>query len=388
MEETLKQIKNRGACKQMRNITEITCNRKKEHLSLCASQKIRYRKKQTLFEDIELIHCALPEMSIDKIDTQTIFAGKKLKAPIWISSMTGGTDTAETFNQDLAKIAEMFGIGICLGSIKPMLLDPARKKDYQVRKYAGETLLMGNIGATEIMKRGVDEIYEALKTIETDGVCIHLNTLMELIQPHGDKNFEGVIEGIERFVDKVMNKFIVVVKETGCGLSLRDGKLLKKCGVEYVEVAGAGGTSWIGVETLRANGRSERIGNVLWDWGIPTAVSTSWMVNLGFNVISSGGIRNGMEIGKAISLGAKITGIAAPLVRRYVKAGKAGVFEYITDIIEGLRYTMLGCGAKNIKELSEAKNILGMNINRWISAGYSSYKACLDEQNELIEVDR
>ena len=344
--------------------------RKADHLSLCATNEVAYKNKTTLFEQMELIPRALPELRIQDVDTSTSIAGKSLAAPLWISAMTGGASLADVINKELAATAQELGIGFCLGSMRPMLNDPARAADFQVRDVAPDALVMGNIGATEIARTGPEPVLETLKKVGADGIGVHLNPMMELIQPGGDTDFTGVINAVAALVEAAGDDLMIFVKETGCGLSWRDGEDLKKAGVEVVEVAGAGGTSWIGVEALRSEGAQERIGKIMWDWGIPTAVSTAWMADQGFTVISSGGIRSGLDMARAVAMGAGLTGVAAPLIQARDKGGIRLVREYLDDLIFGLKIAMVGCGAADLAALSSVPRVLGPDLSRWIETGW------------------
>jgi isopentenyl-diphosphate delta-isomerase len=344
--------------------------RKTDHLSLCATDKVTFRNKTTLFEQMELIPRALPALRIQEVNTSTSIAGKPLAAPLWISAMTGGASDSGAINRELAFMAQELGIGFCLGSMRSMLSDSVRAADFLVRDAAPDALVMGNIGATEIARTGPEPVLEAIDKIGADGIGVHLNPMMELIQPGGDTDFTGVIDAIATLVEAAGDDLTVFVKETGCGLSWKDGEDLKKAGVKVVEVSGAGGTSWIGVETLRADGAQGRIGKTMWDWGIPTAVSTAWMADQGFSVISSGGIRSGLDIAKAVAMGARLTGVAAPLIQAREKGGIRLVREYLDDLIFGLKIAMVGCGAADLTELNSVPRVLGPDLSRWIETGW------------------
>ena len=344
--------------------------RKADHISLCATDEVAHKNKTTLFEQMELIPRALPELRMQDINSSTSIAGKSLLAPLWISAMTGGAFKSGAINRELAATAQELGIGFCLGSMRPMLSDPARAADFQVRDVAPDALVMGNIGATEIARTGPEPVLEAINKIGVDGIGVHLNPMMELIQPEGDTNFTGVIDAVAALVEAAGDDLTVFVKETGCGLSWRDGEDLKKAGVRFVEVSGAGGTSWIGVETLRADGAQKRTGKTMWDWGIPTAVSTAWMIDQGFTVISSGGIRSGLDIAKAIAMGAALTGVAAPLIQAREKGGVRLMREYLDDLIFGLKVAMVGCGAADLAALTSVPRVLGPDLSRWIETGW------------------
>lgn len=349
-----------------------TENRKKDHLTLCATGDVAYREKTTLLEQVEIVHRATTQLSLDAIDIGTTLAGKELAAPLWIGAMTGGADGTDTFNRELAAIASQLGIGFCLGSIKPLLRDKSRKKDFDVRKDAAGIPLMANIGATEISARGPEPVLEAARSIGANGIGVHLNPLMELIQPGGDTDFGGILDGIAALASSAGEDMIVFVKETGAGLSWQDGQNLKETGIRTVEVAGAGGTSWTGVEASRSSGRDARLGRQLWDWGIPTAVSTAWMVDCELEVIASGGVRTGLDVARCLAMGAAIAGIATPIAAAMDRGGAPAAKELLEDVIAGLRYVMLACGASDIESLRRVPRVLGPDLARWIETGWSS----------------
>jgi len=344
--------------------------RKRDHLALCATDRVGYRDKTTLLEQVELIHRALPEVDLDQVDLTVEFAGKQLSAPLWVSAMTGGAEGAGRLNRELSSLAAERGLGFCLGSMRPMLVDPSRRADFDVRDTAPDILILGNIGATELVRGGPVPVIDALGAVGADGITIHLNPLMELIQPGGDTDFRGALDAIGTFVEQA-GDLAVVVKETGCGLSFNDLQALSGAGVTRVEVAGSGGTSWIGVETLRAEGREKRLGEMLWDWGVPTAVSASWAVELGFETVASGGIRSGLDIARALALGAVLCGVAAPLIRADSVGRVAAMGELLDDLVEGVRFVLLACGAASPADLRNVPRVIGADLQRWIAAGRS-----------------
>ncbi|MFH0901853.1 MAG: type 2 isopentenyl-diphosphate Delta-isomerase, partial [Pseudomonadota bacterium] len=247
--------------------------RKADHLSLAASEQSSFRKTSTLFENVLLVHQALPERSLDEIGLETVVAGHRLAAPLVIAGMTGGTPEAQTLNRDLAIVAEELGIGFGLGSQRPMVLEPGLLSTYQVRDVAPKVFLLGNIGAVQARELGVAGVRELVAKVAANAVCVHVNPAMELVQQGGDHDFRGLVAAIGSLASNL--DVPVIVKETGCGLSPESARCLRDAGVRAVDVGGAGGTSWVGIETLRAaDGSSARsLGEQLWDWGVPTAVS-------------------------------------------------------------------------------------------------------------------
>ncbi|WP_414469294.1 type 2 isopentenyl-diphosphate Delta-isomerase [Methanobacterium sp. ACI-7] len=337
----------------------MTSDRKLEHLLLCANCDVEYQEKSTGFEDIELIHRALPEVNKEEIDIGTELFGKKMDMPLIISAITGGHPAALKINKELAKAAGKMNIGMGVGSQRAAVENPDLIPTYSVvRENAPESVIIGNIGAPQI------ELAEAAANmIDADALAVHLNTLQEAIQPEGDIDATGYISSIEKAVDLI--DMPIVAKETGAGISKKDAITLQKAGVAAIDIAGAGGTSWAAVETYRANDRY--MGDLYWDWGIPTAVSTVEVCeSVNIPVISSGGIRTGLEAAKALALGAEAVGIALPLLKdAYI--GHEAVIKSIEQFKDSLKVAMFLVGAKNIKELRKSNLLIRGNTKEWLT---------------------
>src|SRR6185369_17021820 len=283
--------------------------RKSDHLNLCASGEVDFRKKGTLLDDLQLIHDALPDRHFDEVDLTTPLLGKKLKAPVVISAMTGGTDEAAAINRDLAKAAEKLGLGFGVGSQRAMVIAPELASTYKVRDVAPNALVMGNLGVVQARQMSTNAIRELCATVGVDALCVHLSASMELIQPGGDRDFTGGRETLKRLVGEL--GIPVVLKETGAGLSRKVGLLARSLGIHTVDTSAAGGTSWVGVETKRATGLAQKLGDELWDWGIPTAASVGLLSDLGLDIIATGGLHDGTDVAHALALGAAAGGLAA-----------------------------------------------------------------------------
>ncbi|MCG7851953.1 MAG: type 2 isopentenyl-diphosphate Delta-isomerase, partial [Methanosarcinaceae archaeon] len=252
-----------------------TSKRKIEHLNLCATSPVESRKVRAGFSDILMIHRALPEIDMDKIDMSIDFLGKRLSAPFLIASITGGHPDTMPINTALAKAAEEMGIGIGVGSQRAAIEDPEQEESFRVvRDFAPDAFIYGNVGAAQIKEYGVEGIEKVIEMIDADAVAVHLNFLQEAIQPEGDRDASGCIDEIAEICSVNVP---VIVKETGAGISHDDALLLKKAGVSAIDVGGVGGTSWAGVEVYRAKDRkdalSEHLGELFWDFGIPTVAS-------------------------------------------------------------------------------------------------------------------
>jgi len=343
-------------------------SRKGDHLTLCATGDVGFRAQGTLLSDVRLVHDALPELSIDEIDTRVRLFGKQLRAPIVIAAMTGGTDEAARVNRELASIAEERGYGFGLGSQRAMMKRPDSAASFVVRDVAPTAVVLGNIGGVQAVKSSVEEIRALTDHIGADALCVHLNPAMELVQPEGDRDFRGIAEAIGRLGREL--GIPVIAKETGCGIGPAAAKKLRAVGVRHVDVSGAGGTSWVGVETKRAEGRDERkraLGEAFWDWGVPTAVATAACAREGFaTIIATGGVSRGLDVAHAIVLGATAAGIARPVLKALHEGGRAGAVQFLESIEDELRTAMLLCGARDLEALRTAPRIIGGELGVWL----------------------
>ncbi|HEX3012940.1 MAG TPA: type 2 isopentenyl-diphosphate Delta-isomerase [Methanobacterium sp.] len=336
----------------------MTSERKLEHLLICNQRDVEYRGKSTGFEDIELIHRALPEVDKEGIDVSIDFFGKKMDIPLIISAITGGHPAATKINRELAKAADELNMGMGVGSQRAAVENKELIPTYSVvRENAPSAFIIGNIGAPQI-----EYAEAAAGMIEADALAIHLNTLQEAIQPEGDIDARGYIESIEKVADII--DMPIIAKETGAGISRSDALILEKAGVSAIDVAGSGGTSWAAVETYRA--KDDYIGNLYWDWGIPTAVSTVEVCeSVNIPVISSGGIRSGLDAAKALALGAECVGMALPLLKE-AYTGYESVVKKVEEFKESLKVAMFLVGASNIKELRNCDLVIRGKTREWL----------------------
>ena len=339
--------------------------RKAEHIALCETDQVAFQRKTTLLEEVELVHDALPELAVADVDLSTTFCGKELRAPLFIAAMTGGTEEAEAINRDLAQVAEQHGIGFGFGSQRPLLTEGITV-GYRVRDVAPTALVLGNIGIVQARASTTAALARMVETCGADALVVHLNPAMEVIQPEGDQDFRGGLETLERLVREL--EVPVVVKETGCGLSRSVGERVRATGVEHVDTSGAGGTSWVGVETLRAEGAQASLGDRFWDWGIPTAASVAQLSGLGLSICATGGVGNGLEAARAIALGATCAGMARPLLQARAEGGAEALDRRIRQVLEELRLAHLLAGAASSEELRAKPLVLGPRLRRWVPA--------------------
>lgn len=340
--------------------------RKDDHLSLCAIEDVGFHGTTTLLDEVSLVHDPLPELALSEVNMRCALLGKQLEAPLLISAMTGGTEKAGTINRDLATIAEALGIGFALGSQRPMLEDSSLDGTYAVRDEAPTTLVVGNLGLWQARQNGADVTDALLERVGADALAVHLNPAQELVQAEGDRDFRGGRETLSTLVS--MSSFPIVVKETGCGLGPAAATTMHEAGVKHLDVAGAGGTSWMAVERLRAKDHDERsLGEELREWGVPTAAAVVFGVRGGFStVIASGGIASGLDAARAIALGASAVGIARPVLRAYWADGVDGARRYLEDVISSLRAIMLLTGSSSLADLRRAPRVIGPRLSAWL----------------------
>ncbi len=334
-------------------------SRKSDHIALCIDGDVGFRQQTTLLEQVQLVHDALPELSLDHIDLSARFVGKSLRAPLIIAAMTGGTPEAARINADLARAAESFGIGFAFGSQRPLLLRDIRD-GYFVRDRAPTALILGNIGVVQARETPTARLRELVVETGCDALCVHLNPAMEVVQPGGDRDFRGGAETLRRLVGEL--GVPLIVKETGCGLSRGLGQRLVGLGVRHVDTSGAGGTSWVAVETARASAGQRALGERFRDWGIPTAASVLQLQGLGLEICATGGIRHGLDVASALALGATVAGIARPFLQAHARGE---LHEAISAVVEELRVVCLLTGAGAVGELAQVPRVLGGDLRAW-----------------------
>ena len=325
-------------------------DRKAEHLQLALEKRMQVG--ENFFEDYLFEHEALPEIDLAEVDLSTEFLGKQLDAPLLISCMTGGTEEAMRINRTLAAAAERSRIAIGVGSQRKALEDPSQEESFRIRALAPSVPLLANLGAVQFnYGYGVAECRAAVEMIEADALVIHLNSLQEAIQPEGQCDFSGLITKIGQVASKL--EVPVIVKEIGCGISGSTAQKLKEVGVTIIDSAGVGGTSWARIEAQRA--RDLEIGELFADWGIPTPDSIRDLAKIpGLTVIGSGGVRNGIDVAKAIALGADLVGMAQPFLAAAHESVDQAV-DKAQRTMRALRIAMFCLGARTITELQQVE---------------------------------
>lgn len=329
--------------------------RKADHLRVALQEDVRFRGVITGFERYRFLHQALPEISLEQIDLSVSLLGKHLRAPLLISSMTGGTPQAAMINRNLASAAQIHGLAMGVGSQRTGLEEPEAADTYQVRDVAPDILLLANLGAVQLnYGYGVEHCRRAVEMIAADALILHLNPFQEALQAGGNTDFRDLLHKIEAVCRAL--PVPVVVKEVGWGISEQVASRLAAAGVAAIDVAGAGGTSWGEVEAYCANDpHVQRIATDFAEWGIPTAESLIRARRGAPDIplIASGGIRTGLEVAKALALGATAAGVAAPFLKPATVSAEA-VSEEINVILRELRIAMFCIGAATVDQLKDS----------------------------------
>jgi len=335
----------------MKKVTPIS-ERKSDHIRINLENDVR-SGVTTGLEKYRFFHRALPEINLEDVDLSLEVFGKRLQAPILISSMTGGTQEAAKINQNLAVAAQEAGLAMGVGSQRTAIEQPQLASTFQLRKYAPKILLLANLGAVQLnYGYGIQECRRAVEMIEADALILHLNALQEAVQPEGDTRFSGLSKKIEAICRNL--EVPVIAKEVGWGFSETDIQLLADAGISAIDVGGAGGTSWSQVEMYRAKNPSQaRLAAAFVNWGVPTAdaIRNVRKTAPGLKVFASGGLRSGVDLAKCLALGASLGGLASP----FLKAAAVSAEETISaihEIRDEVRVCMFACGAKDLESLA------------------------------------
>lgn len=332
--------------------------RKLDHIRIVLGEDVAAKGIVTGFAAYRLPHTALPDLDLAEIDTSTTFLGKPMQAPLLISSMTGGADAAGRINLALAEAAQHLGLAMGVGSQRAAVVDARLASTYQVRRVAPTIPLLANLGAVQLNYGfGIEHCLRAVEMIEADALILHLNPLQEAVQPEGNVNFKGLLGRIEQVCREL--PVPVIVKEVGNGISVADAQRLYDVGVRIIDVAGAGGTSWSEVERFRQpNEQGERVAGAFANWGIPTteAIRHIRAVLPDVTLIGSGGVRSGVDIAKAIALGADLAATARPALFPAVdERGTEAVIAGLEAYLKELRVAMFCTNCATIQALRALK---------------------------------
>lgn len=336
-----------------------TPSRKAEHIRICLDGEVTNGVKPG-FEHVMLVHQALPELNYREVDTSCTFLGKKLKAPILITGMTGGCNKSKRINKNLAEAAEKVGVAFGLGSQRAMIENSGLADTYYVRDVAPTTLLVGNIGLVQFTLGYGEKEIEAARSIGLDALALHLNPLQEMCQPEGDKQWKGCRTALKDVCK--WSKMPIMVKETGAGISAETAGLAVQSGAAAIDISGCGGTNFALVEAHRKGGNT---GEIFHDWGIPTVCSLMEVKKaVKVPLVCSGGVQSGVDVAKAIVLGANMAGLARPLLKPATESADA-VAEKLEQILKELRAAMLLSGARNLEEMARVKYVLTGMVKDW-----------------------
>ena len=345
-----------------------TEQRKAEHVNIILNENVS--AEYNYWNDVHLVHRALPEIDLDDIDVSTTLFGRKLNAPLVISSMTGGFGMGREINANLAKGAAEVGVAMGVGSQRAALEKPELVDTYAVVKDYAVPLRFANLGAPQLIPQegkrayGLEDARRAMAMVDAHVLIVHLNFLQEVVQPEGDRRAKGVLSSVA----KIAAKLPVVAKETGAGISRDVAQKLKRVGVKGIDVGGLGGTSFSAVEFYRAKKEAatlkERLGATFWNWGIPTPASIV-LAKVGLPIIATGGIRSGLDVAKAIALGASAAGMAKPMLEA-AKVSADAVTAELRAVIAELKAAMFLVGASDLRELRHVRTIVNRPTSDWI----------------------
>jgi len=337
------------------NRTEI---RKMEHIRICLEQEVE--TGDTLLDEVTLVHQAVPELDLDAVDCSCTFLGKRLDFPLLIAGMTGGCSEAREINRALAAAASSRGVAFGVGSQRAMIENPDLRETFAVREVASDIPLLGNIGITALSRYPASRIHAAVREIGADGLCVHINPAQELFQAGGDTDFTGCLDALRDLCGEA--DYPVIAKEVGNGVSRGASHRLRDCSVEAIDLGGAGGTSWVVVDSIRSGMVATRFRQ----WGIPTALCILEARDAGLPLIATGGIRNGVQMAKAVALGAHLCGIALPFLRILDREGPEGVERYLDTLKREFRFCLYLTGSGSTDAFRRKAAVLGPRILEWM----------------------
>ena len=328
---------------------KVVEQRKREHIQIPLTQDVGFKTQTNLFEDVFLLHDALPEMNRSEVDTSTVFLDHHFAAPFMVSGMTGGAKEAALINKNIARACQKLGLGMGLGSMKAMILEPSLAYSYQVRDVAPDIFLAGNIGANDLANFSVTVLKKAIADVGANVLAVHLNPAQELVQKEGKADFKGVLDLIAEYSKHIP----IYVKEVGQGISAKVAKRLEKTNILAIDVAGAGGTNWIKIEYMRRQADY----TPFIDWGIPTAFAVKSVRKVTkLPIVATGGIKTGEDVVKALILGANL-GAGAVSMLRTANSSYEAVEEELSRMVREIGDVMFLLGVSTVSELEEVQPI-------------------------------
>jgi len=328
--------------------------RKKKHIEICVDAPAYAVEAgpSAGFDGVSFVHQALPDLDADSIDTRVRFLDHEVALPLFISCMTGGSAEGFAANTNLARAAQEARVPVGLGSIRILLDEPSLFEHFHVKPLAPDVPVLANIGAVQARDIPHATVFEMLRRLEVQALAVHLNAGQELFQPDGDRDFRGLEPAIGRLCEG--SPVPVIVKETGFGINPVLARRLLDLGVRYVDVAGAGGTNWVAVESYRLP-ESRFVGARSFDqWGLPTALLLDALADRRGRILASGGVRSGVDVAKSLALGAELAGLALPFIRAVVRDGVEGAVALIDELSRVLKAAMVLSGCADVAELRRA----------------------------------
>jgi isopentenyl-diphosphate Delta-isomerase len=355
-------------------MTDEVKQRKIEHVSVALGQDISVAQRAN-WNDIQFVHQALPEVDLDEIDTSVNFLGHTLRYPIFISSLTGGHPDVTSINRNLARAAEHYGLAIGVGSQRAGIVNPGVSSSYAItRQYSPNTFLIANIGAPQLIVQSrhaaftTEQVESAIDMIGANALAVHMNSLQEATQPEGDRRAVGEAAALKALISKV--NVPVIAKETGAGVCREQALLLRSCGVAAIDVGGAGGSSMPAMEAARSEARGDArtrdIGLLYRDWGIATPVSIVESSPAGLPLIATGGVRNGLDMARALALGATLAGMGFPFLKAASQSYEA-VCELLETVVAELKVAMQLSGAATIGQLQQVDIVVTGETRNWLT---------------------
>jgi isopentenyl-diphosphate Delta-isomerase len=355
-------------------MTDEVKQRKIEHINVALGQDISVAQRAN-WNDIQFVHQALPEVNLAEIDTSVNFFGHRLRNPIFMSSLTGGHPDVASINRNLARAAEHYGLALGVGSQRAGIINPDVASSYTItREYAPHTFLIANIGAPQLIAQSrhapftIGQVERAIEMIGANALAVHMNSLQEAAQPEGDRRAAGEAAALKVLTGQV--DVPVIAKETGAGVCREQALLLRSCGVAAIDVGGAGGSSMSAMEAARSEARGDertrKIGLLFRDWGIATPVSIVEASVAHLPLISTGGVRNGLDMARALAMGATLVGMGFPFLKAASESYEA-VCELVEGVVTELKVAMQLSGAASIEHLQQADIVITGETRNWLT---------------------
>jgi isopentenyl-diphosphate delta-isomerase len=355
-------------------MSEEVKQRKIEHVSVALGQDVSVPQRAS-WPDIQLVHQALPEVDLDEIDTSVNFLGHTMRYPIFISSLTGGHPDVTSINRNLAQAAERYGLALGVGSQRAAIVNPDVMSSYAVtREQAPKAFLIANVGAPQLIPQKrhpaftLEQVQRAIDMIGANALAVHMNSLQEAAQPEGDRRAVGEAAALKRLTQQI--GVPVIAKETGAGICREQAFLLRSCGVAAIDVGGAGGSSMSAMEAARSRSRGDErtmnVGLLYRDWGIATPIAVVEAGMAGLPLISTGGVRNGLDVARALSLGATLVGMGFPFLKAASESYEK-VCELLETVVAEMKVAMQLSGAANVAQLRQVDVVVTGETRAWLT---------------------